>query len=98
VGDELDWSAVRVSALRAGELVTLKLPVGAGGCLEPVVALDGEVGGFDLRLVDPTSSTDALARGRFIASRRLCFERASTASLELRLDDGAADALVVVGD
>jgi hypothetical protein len=96
--DELDWSAVRASALRAGELVALSLPIGAGGCVEPIVALDGALGGFDLRLVDPASGTDALARGRFVASRRLCFERASTASLELRLDDGAATALVVVRD
>jgi hypothetical protein len=94
--DELDWSAVRVSPLRAGELLTLPLSVGASGCLEPIVALDGEIGGFDLRLVDPASGTDALARGRFVASRRLCFERAKHASLELGLDDGASDALVVV--
>lgn len=83
-------------AIEPGKRAELVVEVGAGECIEPLVALDGFLGGFDQRLVDVTSGRDALTRGRFVTSQRLCSDAATRARLEVVADGGPHTGLVFI--
>lgn len=75
---------------------TVPLPAASDGCVEVVVALDNGGSGLDLRIVGEATGEGAVTHGRRVASDRLCGASASKPStLELRLDTGRADALVL---
>jgi hypothetical protein len=88
-------SAAQVVSLDPLTRRAVPITIPAGGCVEVVAALDGAGSGLDMRLVD-ASGASSLTRSRYVAADRLCAEGgASTGTVELRLDAGRADALVL---
>ena len=83
-------------ALPPSKRAEMTVEIAAGECVEPILALDGSTGGFDLRLVDDNTGRDVLSRGRFVASQRLCAQVATRARLEIIPDAGPHAGLVYV--
>jgi hypothetical protein len=82
--------------LTADKLFESPLVVPVGSCIEVVAALDAGGAGLEARIVDTATEEDVLARGRFVTSQRMCATSAPRrARVELRLDTGAARALLL---
>ena len=84
-------------ALAPSKLHTSSFVIAPSSCKEVIAAVDAGGSGLEVRLVDEATGDDAIGRGRFVASQRLCAGGSPRrARLELRLDLGPARALVLV--
>jgi hypothetical protein len=94
VGAQL--SGLQVVAVEAGKRATLTTPIAKGACVDALVALDAGGVGVDLRFA-PTGATEVThAHAERVASARLCAtDKPLSASLEIALATGKADALVL---
>ena len=83
--------------LRAGRSVRVPVTVAAGGCVDVVVALDGEPLGLSMSLFDPATASHRQSRGAHTTSGRLCAAaEPSSAYAELSIARGEASALLVI--
>jgi hypothetical protein len=83
--------------LETTQLRSFEISVPDGQCADVVAALDQGGSGLDLRLVDLASNEQhSLVRGRLLCQSRACASgRPRALRVELRLDAGKADALVL---
>ncbi|HMP04309.1 MAG TPA: hypothetical protein PKC45_17585, partial [Gemmatales bacterium] len=95
--ERLDLSIARRLALAPDRVETLPIAAPARGCVEVLAALDQGGRWVELRLRDGVVGEPQRARGAHTASQRLCgTDRARAGTVELSVDEGPADALVVV--
>jgi len=85
----------QVASLDEGKLARVPLKLEPNACYDVVAALDHGGSGLDLRVVSMGAPTAPVVRGRFVASERVCTGDTPARTLELRLNRGRADALIL---